>query len=200
MKILISLNGELNIDIKQLLKATKIDYIIGVDGGYNHLKEHNIDADLLIGDLDSVATVDVDNVIALNPVKDETDFLAAINYVNDHFKVCEILVIGFISNKRPEHFYNNLKHLTPSMTFISQDTMINYLGAGTHTLNLINHKYLSIFSIYDDTTIDIKNAKYELDCKLVSINDTYTISNEALAGNEPIILKIDKPCLIFKSV
>ena len=58
------------------------DLVIAADGGYIFNSLQQIKTDILIGDFDSLGEQNVSNtgeVIRLNPVKDETDMLCAVN-------------------------------------------------------------------------------------------------------------------------
>ena len=60
-----------------LLHPKQEDMIIAVDGGYEYIKEGQVD--LVVGDFDSLGFVpEHSNVIALPPEKDDTDMLFAI--------------------------------------------------------------------------------------------------------------------------
>ncbi|WP_276632030.1 MULTISPECIES: thiamine diphosphokinase, partial [Terrisporobacter] len=56
MKVCIILNGEIkNYDkTKEIILREKYDFIIGADGGCNHLYKMNIIPNFIIGDLDSI--------------------------------------------------------------------------------------------------------------------------------------------------
>ena len=85
------------------------DYIIGVEKGLIILKENNIRYNYGIGDFDSVSNNELEiinnmeNVISLNPIKDDTDLLAALKSV-DLKEFNEIYVLGGILGSRADHF------------------------------------------------------------------------------------------------
>ena len=56
MKVCIVLNGEIKNyqKTKEIILKEKYDYIIGADGGCNHLYKMNIIPNYIIGDLDSI--------------------------------------------------------------------------------------------------------------------------------------------------
>jgi len=55
------------------------DFVIAADGGYSYLAAHGIQADIVIGDFDSLDLPPTgENVITLPKDKDDTDMLAAI--------------------------------------------------------------------------------------------------------------------------
>ena len=68
------------------------DYVIAVDGGYRYCVERDIEADLAVGDFDSLGSVpDLANIVRLKPEKDDTDMLHAANMGYDlgyrHFRI-----------------------------------------------------------------------------------------------------------------
>ena len=56
MKVCIALNGIVNDynKTKEIIEKENYDYIIGADGGCNHLNAMGIVPDYIIGDLDSI--------------------------------------------------------------------------------------------------------------------------------------------------
>ncbi len=55
------------------------DFVIAADGGYAHLRRNAIDADLVVGDFDSLGHVPLHpHVVRLPAEKDETDLVAAV--------------------------------------------------------------------------------------------------------------------------
>lgn len=82
MKVCIILNGEINNydETKKIIVREKYDYIIGADGGCNHLYKMGIIPQYIIGDLDSINKELVDYYKSKNVLfktypsrKDETD-------------------------------------------------------------------------------------------------------------------------------
>ncbi len=60
------------------------DCVIAADAGYWHVQALGLKADVLIGDFDSMSEPPTDaHVVRLNPIKDETDVLAALMYALD---------------------------------------------------------------------------------------------------------------------
>lgn len=60
-------------------KPQEGDLVIAADGGYAYLEQHGVRADIVVGDFDSLGRLpDHPNLVKLNPIKDETDTLSAI--------------------------------------------------------------------------------------------------------------------------
>jgi thiamine pyrophosphokinase len=78
-------NGELKESAWLAASLTASDALIAIDGGLNHLESLGLTPDLLIGDLDSVSTAQIERVQAAGieikrfpPAKDETDLELAL--------------------------------------------------------------------------------------------------------------------------
>ena len=89
----------------------KDSYVIGADKGALFCAQNNIKMDIAIGDFDSIKSYEFEKiksltkVIKLNPIKDLTDTMEAINLVKNYDT---ITILGGIQGKRIEHFYANL--------------------------------------------------------------------------------------------
>ncbi len=176
MNILIVLSGEIDINITKIIKEKNIDYIIAVDGGYNHLYKEKITPNILIGDLDSIKESFDVKTIFLQKDKDYTDYEHTLDYVYKNLKYNKIFVIGFLSLKRPEHFYANLKNLTNDIEYISEDTTIKMFLPGEYVIDKI--KYISFFAFEEVEKLNLKGFEYELEDYTLKVNDTLCISNE----------------------
>ncbi len=176
MNVLMVLAGEVDLNIEKLIEEKNIEYIIAVDGGYNHLKKENLKPDILIGDFDSVDDFEETNIITLDKKKDNTDYEHALNFVNKNLKYEKIFVIGFLSLKRPEHFYANLKNLSEKIEYVSSETSIKLLLPGTYEIG--NIKYVSFFAQEKVESLTLKGFEYEIKDYLLNVNDTLCISNE----------------------
>ncbi len=176
MNILIVLAGEIDVNITEVIKRKNIDYIVAVDGGYNHLLKEKINPNILIGDMDSIKEACNEKTIVLQKEKDYTDYEHALEYVYKNIEYGKIFVLGFISIKRPEHFYANLKNITKDIEYISKDTTIKMLLPGNYTIDKI--KYISFFALEEVNGLNLKDFEYELNNYKLEVNDTLCISNE----------------------
>ncbi len=176
MNILMVLAGEIDLKISDFLTNNKVDYIVAIDGGYNHLYKEDIKPDILIGDFDSAAGVDKVKNIKLSKTKDYTDYEHALKYIEENFKYNKITVLGFLSLKRPEHFYANLKNLNKGMEYVSSKTCIKLLEPGEHVIEKI--KYVSFFAKTKVEKLNLEGFEYELKDYNLDVNDTLCISNE----------------------
>ena len=94
------------------LEIKKQDYVIGVDGGYNILQKLEIKPDVVIGDFDSIeGECKEENIIRLNPIKDETDLLYAISY-GESKGYKDFYIFGGTGGKRISHTIANIQAIS----------------------------------------------------------------------------------------
>lgn len=154
------------------------DLVIGADRGYLTLKEHEIPYDVIIGDFDSSERPNEDNVIALDPVKDDTDTVAAIKYALK--KGCDRFYLYGMMGGRPD------------MTVASLQTLTYLLGEGAKGV-IVDDGY-SVMAIRNDR-MDFKPhtkgvfSVFSFDevSKGVSITDAkYPLSDAVLTNSFPL--------------
>lgn len=194
-------NGEFN-DCSLIEKYVDIEnaYIIGVDGGCNHLVENNIRIDLIIGDLDSLKYKNVvyNNRHILKTDMDYNDLEIAMKYCFDNnFK--KVYLFGF-TGKRSDHFLFNLKVMQKFYEMgldilMIDDYHVITLFKGERTFSRDDYKFFSILPIYEGGKISIFGAKYDLDNTELNILDTLTLSNEW--REEKVKITSDKLIFIY---
>ncbi len=178
------LAGELDYDLTPVIEHFKITEWVAVDGGYDHLIANRITPKIVIGDFDSTNN-SFTNVLKYNPIKDDTDFALAIDYIEKEYNNHQIIVCAPHANVRLEHFIANLKLMTSNMTFVLKSNLILQLNAGTHTIEPDGNSF-SLFAKTTVTNLSIKNAKWELTDYVLDVNDPLTISNEFIDKNMEI--------------
>lgn len=193
MKILISLAGENNYNVKK-----EYDLIVAVDGGIYHLMKLNLKPDILIGDGDSNDVSFQGKQVKFPPKKDYTDFELALKFIEKEYgKNNDIDVIGFSSITRIDHLLANLKLLKPNMSFINEHSEIKLLVKGKHKIEYTTeHHYISFFSIKEDTVVTIKDAAYDIEDYKLKCSDVRCISNE-FKDDKPINVDVKSGELIF---
>lgn len=172
---------------KDLLKDT---FIIGADRGALNCALNKITMDLAIGDFDSVSKEEFElikkyskSIKILNPIKDDTDTKDAIEYVSDYD---EITIYGGIKGDRIEHFYANVIDMynNPKVKMIDDNSLM--ITSSSSFKPLSNYKYVSIFSLSNDTNITLKGFKYNVTNMDLLMNNPLGISNEI--DNDPEII------------
>ena len=157
-------------------------FIVGADrGAYNAIKK-GITPDVSIGDFDSVTKEEFEiikthskKIITLNPIKDKTDTLEALELVKDYD---EIIILGGIKGNRIEHFYANLLlfYQYKNLKIIDDNSLIEIKDKSFNPYT--SYKFISIFSLDNNTYIDLIGFKYNLENYNLRIDNPLGISNE----------------------
>ncbi len=169
-------------------------YVIGVDKGAAYCLKNHIKMDLAVGDFDSISTETFDEIIKqtevvkLNPIKDDTDTEHALNIVKDYD---EIVILGGIKGNRIEHFVSMLIYLKKFPNLILKD---DYSTIYTADSDLVlkkdkNYKFISIFSLSDNTYVTLKGFKYDLDNYNLTEDNPLGVSNEIIEEEANILIK-----------
>lgn len=160
---------------------------IGVDKGAYLLAKQNKHMILAMGDFDSVTDEQLDiikqyakQVIQLNPIKDDTDSQAAIEYAIEQ-GYTKIHVYGGLGGRYDHMLINFCLALRyPQCVYLyDKQNYIYALSEGVHEINKQNYQYISFFA--DEAIISLHGMKYNLENRYISNQDTYTSSNEILA-------------------
>jgi len=169
-------------------------FIIGADRGALTLLEHGIVPHLAVGDFDSVDPEEFNqikkscqNILPLNPEKDETDTEIALNFALER-GATEIFLYGGLGG-RLDHTVANIRLL---LRFAKRGARINLLESGNfltilsparYAFSPSKYKYLSFFAMEGDVAgLTLKGVKYPLDEAILKPEDTLCISNEGLGG------------------
>lgn len=180
------------------------DFVIACDGGLKYLKEYKIIPDLILGDFDSLGYVPQGkNVIKLNPVKDDTDVVAAIRiaekkgYKDYRFYCC---TGGAIS-----HTLANIQCLIR----LSKAGLRGYLFDKTETITAVTDGELSFNAASGFVSVfaadkfsfgvTLKGMKYPL--TNYSMRNVYPIgvSNEFYADKSTVSVKKGTLIVVFPS-
>lgn len=179
------------------------DYVIAVDGGLRYLEEANIDADLVIGDFDTLGYCPSHpNVIRLNPQKDDTDMLAAVR---------EGIRMGFSvfhlyggTGGRIDHTIANFQLLA----FLSQNGRQGILMDRNCVITAITNGmllfpetaqgYLSVFSYTEKSEgVTLCGLKYELSRAVLSNTFPIGISNEFMGVKSSVSVENGTLLVVF---
>lgn len=176
------------------LEIEEQDYVIAVDGGYNTLQRLGIKPDIIIGDFDSMeGECCGENIVRLNPIKDETDLLYSISYGED-MGYKDFYIFGGTGGKRISHTIANIQA-------ISGKTQLHcYLFDREEVLFIIKEKkvyfekeskgYLSVFSLSEGCNgVREKNLKYSLEDETITRMYPFGVSNEFIGKRSSISVK-----------
>lgn len=178
------------------------DLVITADRGFDHAQSIGICPDIAIGDFDSTDKPDFKNTIALNPIKDVTDTVAAIDFaIEKGYK--NIIVYGGLGG-RESHTISNIK----SMYYYKKKGIDIRLKAKGKEIFIIDKDfsytfngkdfYVSIFSLAEKSRLDIKGLFYELDGYLMANDDALGVSNETKGCDFFINVKEGALLIIFE--
>lgn len=181
----------------------KDDLVLAADRGYKLAKSENIKVDYIIGDFDSSKRPEDDHVIALNPIKDYTDTVAAIEFAKEKgYK--EIIIYGGLGG-RESHTISNIRTIFHykkqgiNIKLKSRSKEI-FVVDDKFTYTYDNHDfYVSIFSLNDKTRLTIKGLYYELEDYKMKIDDALGVSNETKKEDFEIEVKDGAVVVVFEN-
>lgn len=195
-RAVIVLAGSIDLDLAKLITAD--DYIVAVDGGYDHLHNAGLTPDIVIGDFDSIAHDYLGKKLQLSPVKDDTDFKCALNYINQNHLAKQIVVVGFASLNRIDHVLANLANAHGNISFVSANQHIQ-LTTESVVVKRDDYKYYSFFALEQITDFTLSGFKYPLTNYCLKPFDPLCVSNELIADSGTIEISNGK-LIIIKSL
>lgn len=187
-------------NIEKINKDWLIGEIIGVDYGAKLLAQQGIKMHLSIGDFDSVAREDLEQIkkystqmVVLQKEKELSDFEAALNYTHNYKKV---YVLGGLGG-RFDHQYVNFQLLLKDnrLVFLDEQNQIEVKKEGIHRLTRSQFQYISFFSL-GEAIISLIGFKYALDHHHLTQSDLFTLSNELIYEKAKLIIHSGKVLMI----
>lgn len=179
------------------------EIIIAIDGGYQVLFDNNIDVDYFFGDCDSLENNSVKciNKNYYSPIKDDSDFDLAIKYLIEILKISEddFVYVYNCTGGRLDHYYailNTLKKYCNYQIYLFDVNNKIYFLKEECSIIKTTYKYISFFSIDDETILSIKGCKYLLDNYNLKIYDNLCLSNEIISK---AIISSNKSVLVFET-
>lgn len=212
MKVCIVLNGEIKDydKTKEIIIRENYDFIIGADGGCNHLYKMNITPNYIIGDLDSINNDLIDYYKSKNVIfktypsrKDETDSEICI-YLAKELKAKEIDFYGALGG-RIDHTLANIG----LMHYVRQMNIIPRIITSEEEIAIIKNEEVilqgkkgdtvSIIPIMTDANnVTLKKLEYPLNNAKMGYLSSLGISNVMLE-NECSIKIEDGYALIIRN-
>lgn len=186
---------------KELIEKYSDRFILVADGGAKLLKKYELEADLLLGDLDSIDEESLDYVkkhsikIKKFPTKkDFTDTALCLDYLFDE-GYDDLIILGALGT-RLDHELANLFYLKKayrrgiSAKIIDNYNEIIYVEEGEYEFYKSDKKYFSLISVSDKMNFTTKGLYYEVkNLEVNSENPSRAVSNEMLA--DKAIIKIN---------
>lgn len=179
------------------------DFVIAADAGIRYLEECGINADLVIGDFDSLNDIPTHpNTMTLSPEKDDTDMLAAVREgikagYSDFHIYCGM-------GGRIDHTIANLQVLA----YLSENGMRGFLfGKDSIITTITNQKisfgeipsgYISVFSHTEKAEgVYLRGLKYELTDAVLTNTFPLGVSNEFIGKKSSISVGIGTLLVVF---
>lgn len=212
MKVCIILNGEIkNYDkTKEIIIRENYDFIIGADGGCNHLYKMNMTPNYVIGDLDSINNDLVDYYKSKNVIfktypsrKDETDSEICIHLAND-LNAKEIDFYGALGG-RIDHTLANIG----LMHYVREMNIIPRIITSEEEIVIIKNEEVILYGekgdivsiipiMTDANNVTLKKLEYSLNNAKMGYLSSLGISNVML-DNECSIKIEDGYALIIRN-
>jgi thiamine pyrophosphokinase len=172
-------------------KIKSFDKIVCADGGYNLAKKLNSTPDVIIGDLDSLNSKNIDKsieIIKYPKNKDKTDLELAIHYCKKH-RAKKISIIG--------GFGGRIDHLLNNLNILKENILICFFDEGHEIFKISSNTILSgkkgeIISFFPLSfplkSIKTFGLKYPFTEKWFSEN-RFSVSNEFKSKKIKILIK-----------
>ena len=194
---------------KELIEKYIDRFIIVADGGARLLKKYDFQANLLLGDLDSIGDEALSYVekngieIKKFPAKkDFTDTELALSYlVDEGYK--DIIILGALGTRLDHELANllNLKKLYKNgiRAKIEDDyNEVIYVEEGSYDFEKTNKKYFSLISASDKLNFSTKGLYYEVENLVIDYdNPSRAVSNEMISNKATIKINYGSAFIIM---
>lgn len=169
---------------------------IGADRGALYFAQKGIRMILSIGDFDSVNDEEFsliqkysDEVIRLNPIKDDSDSEAAIQAASE--RGFDRIVLTGATGGRMDHSLVNLRlalKYPRKIVLYDDSNLIEAYPEGTYRVQKGIYPFISFFTVHG-AEITLKGFKYPLVKRKLTAEDLYTVSNEIIGEEGTVIIK-----------
>ncbi|MCI8856118.1 MAG: thiamine diphosphokinase [Clostridiaceae bacterium] len=179
------------------------DLLIAADGGYAYAQKHGLTPDFVIGDFDSLDCVpNHPGLIRLNPMKDETDTLSAIQF--GQARGYRHFVIYGGTGGRTAHTVANLQNLVMLAQsgqrgwLVGQGEVFTAVSNGSIRFSAQSKGYLSVFSMTTESTgVSETGLKYLLDNFTMTNAYPVGVSNEFIGETAEISVETGTLLIIY---
>lgn len=174
------------------LHPTKDDYVIAADAGYTYVNQLSVNADLVVGDFDSLGKrPDHPNIVEHPSEKDDTDMMLAIKEGLKRGYRTFVLYGGL--GGQLDHTYANIQ----ALAYLAEHDAAGYLlGDGLAITAIKNNRMhfdsnqkgmVSIFCNGKDAHgVNLKGLKFELTDALLTASMPLGVRNEFIGNNSEI--------------
>lgn len=178
------------------ISADKDDYVICADGGYEYRNMLGREADLVVGDFDSLGRIpETESKIVVPCEKDDTDMALA---VNEGLKrgYRHFVLFGALGGSRIDHSIGNIQLLAYIASKGARgeihhgNTVLVAFSNGEISFSPEHKDYVSVFSLTEESRgVTIENLKYPVEDFTMHYNLTRGLSNEFLGKESRISVK-----------
>jgi len=185
--------------------------VIAADGGLARLSGLGIKPDIIVGDFDSLdnsvsfSAFPTAELIRLNPVKDDTDTLHAVNLALDR-GYTEFRLFG-CTGGRTSHTIANIQLLH----MLSKRSAVGYLFGNGEVMTAFSDSalnfssdargYISVFSLTDQSDgVCETGLRYSLDNYTLKSTDTIGVSNEFTGNPASVSVKNGTLLAVFGDI
>ena len=163
--IAVVLNGQMPKEKILINQIQSADYIIAVDGSGNTLIDLNIIPDVIIGDFDSINSINDKNIeFVKTEDQSKTDFRKTLEWCIEK-NILEISVYG-LSGKSDDHFLGNYYTLNDFGVIINWTAFTDFSFIspckGTKEFESFSGQKVSLFCMTGESIINSKNLEYPL--------------------------------------
>lgn len=177
------------------------DLVIAADGGYRYLQEMGMEADILLGDFDSLEQVPGhEHLIRHSPIKDDTDMaLAAACGEEEGYR--RFILYGGLGG-RMDHSYANFQLLTAlsrkgyAAYLIGEGYIVTALTGERLTFFRQMQGMISVFCVGERAEgVTIKGLKYSLYHGSLTCDRALGVSNEFMG--QPAFIEAEQGTLLI---
>ena len=184
------LNGQMPTDETIINQITNSDYIIAVDGSANKLFDLEIIPDVIIGDLDSLQSIENKDIeLVKTPNQNKTDFRKTLEWCIEK-DILNISIFG-ISGESEDHFLGNYYTLSDFGDKISWKAFTDFSVispcVGNKKFESFKGQKVSLFCLKGSSTVNSENLEYPLQSyrlqpsddamRNISLKDHFTIES-----------------------
>jgi len=181
------------------------DLLIAADAGYAALLRFHLEPNLIIGDFDSMERPEGGNVLALNPIKDDTDLAAAVREGLNRGYTC-FHIYGGLGGKRLSHTLANLQLLAwlsqrgAEGFLFGEGITVTAITNGSHCFQKEATGYLSVFAHNDICSgVTETGLKYPLDEATLANAVPLGISNEFIGEESCVSVREGTLILVWET-
>lgn len=189
------------------IKAKDGDFIVCADGGYRYSALLGREADLVVGDFDSLGTIpETDRKIVAPCEKDDTDMALAVGEgLKREYK--NFVLFGALGGSRIDHSIGNIRLLAYIASMGAKgeihhgSTVLTAFSNSEMTFSEEYKGYISVFSLTEKSEgVTIKNLKYPVQNFTMKYDLTRGLSNEFLGKTSRISVEDGTLLVVYNKI